>query len=200
MRPELIDQWVAVQVRSRSEQMVETLLRYKGYRTWAPCVPKAAAGRRANRVEPLFPGYVFCQLDEPSQGLVVTTPGVLRFVGVGGRPDPVSPSEIAAIQAVLASGLPVSPAAMQPGSAVEVVSGPLKGCCGTVLEWKHQGLLLVGISLLQRAVSVVVEYDWLRPLPYLPKLTVPRGGKLERGVKSGSSVAAVGGLRLGRCS
>src|SRR5215475_9096553 len=109
MKPELLDQWVAVQVRSRSEQMVETLLSHKGYRTWSPCLPKAAAGGRAGRLEPIFPGYIFCQLGEPSQGLVVTTPGVLRFVGPGGRPAVVPAEEIAAVHAVLASGLPARP-------------------------------------------------------------------------------------------
>jgi transcription antitermination factor NusG len=175
MKPELVDQWVVVQVRTRSEQMVETLLSNKGYHTWLPGLPKTSTRGREARLEPIFPGYVFCQLSEPSQGLVVTTPGVLRFVGPGGRPSPVAQSEITAVQTVLASGLAARPAAMEPGCPVEVVAGPLKGCHGTVLEWKRQGLLLVGISLLQRAVSVAVETAWLRPLLRKPMLSTIRG-------------------------
>jgi transcription antitermination factor NusG len=114
--------------------------------------------------------------------LVVTTPGVLRFVGPGGRPEPVEPYEIAAIQTVLASGLPVRPAALQAGCTVEVVAGPLKGCCGVVVECKTRGLLLIGVSLLQRAVSVVVESEWLQPLPAKPKLSSSRR-HVERGLQ-----------------
>ncbi len=191
MKPELTDQWVAIQVRSRSENMVETLLGYKGYRTWSPCLPRTLGGGRPARLEPIFPGYIFCQLGEPSQGLVVTTPGVLRFVGPGRRPNPVAPDEIAAIQAVLASGLSARPSPMLPGRAVEVVAGPLKGCCGTVLESKHQGLLLVGISLLQRAVSVVVENGWLRPLQETPKLSTARGN-VERRIQPAHALAGQG--------
>jgi transcriptional antiterminator RfaH len=192
---ESFDQWFAVQVRSRSEQMVETLLSYKGYRTWSPGVPKAAAGKRSKRLEPLFPGYVFCQMGDASQGLIVTTPGVLRFVGPGGRPHLVPPAEIAAIHAVLSSGLPALPAAMQPGCSVEVVAGPLKGCCGTVVDWKQPGLLLIGITLLRRAVSVVVESQWLRPL--LPKPIVSAGlGHIERPIHAPH--AAWGGAPLAR--
>jgi transcription antitermination factor NusG len=163
-----IDQWFAIQVRSRSEQMVETLLRHKGYRTWSPHLPKSSRSR-TKREEPLFPGYVFCQTGEGCHGLIVTTPGVLRFVGPGGHPYPVPAAEISAIELVLASGLPAGVAAMEPGCAVEVVAGPLKGCCGTVLEAKDRGALLVGISLLQRALSVAVESEWLRPMPQMSK-------------------------------
>lgn len=183
MIPESVDQWIAIQVRSRSEQMVETLLSYKGYRTWSPSAPRGGAGKRSKRCDPLFPGYVFCQVDKAPQGLIVTTPGVLRFVGPGGRPQLVPSAEMAAIHAVLASGLPACPAAMQPGCAVEVVAGPLKGCCGTIVEWKQPGTLLVGITLLQRAVSVAVESHWLRPVSTRP--IVPAGlVRMERPIQA----------------
>lgn len=169
MRPELVNQKVAVQARSRSEYMVETLLRHKGYDVWVPSLPQTRKGGRSSRSEPLFPGYVFCTLVEPAPPPILATPGVLRFAGPGGRPEPIPPSEIAAIQTVLASGLPITHAEMQLGRRVEVVAGPLKGCCGTVVEFQGAGRLLVGISLLQRTISVAVERDWLRPLPELAK-------------------------------
>lgn len=154
--------------------MVEVLLRHKGYEVLAPCLPEPVWGNRRGRPEPLFPGYVFCKLCEPSQGLVVATPGVLRFAGPGGRPEPVPSDEIAAIQTVLASGLPIRPAAMQPGCAVELVAGPLNGCRGTLVECTTRGRVLIGVSLLQRAISVVVEREWLQPLPVKPNLPQSR--------------------------
>jgi transcription antitermination factor NusG len=196
MKPELIDQWVVVQVRSRSEQMVQTLLHHKGYDTYGPTLPVPAARQRQSRLEPLFPGYVFCKLGGSPQALIITTPGVLRFVGPGGRPEPVPASEIAAIQTVLASGLPARPAVMEPGSPVEVVSGPLKGCCGTVVECKSKGLILIGVSLLQRAVSVVVEAEWLRPLTPIRK--APASADVSRAVSNSASRLSAESERLRR--
>src|SRR5882724_2782105 len=107
----IANNWFAVQVRPRQEKAVAVQLRYKGYED---LLPVCRAGRRmglekARREVPLFPGYVFCRVIGDEYGLIVTTPGVIRFVGCGRQPVPVDDSEIAALRQAFSAGLPMQP-------------------------------------------------------------------------------------------
>jgi len=48
----------------------------------------------------------------------------------------------------------------QRGRRVRVIRGPLRGVEGILLADGAAGRLVVGITLLQRAVSVVIDRDW----------------------------------------
>ena len=52
--------------------------------------------------KPLFPGYVFCRLSPGTNGLIITTPGVISIVGFGGKLMPVETREIEALKKAVA--------------------------------------------------------------------------------------------------
>lgn len=154
-------QWFAISVRSNHESIVKTMLEHKGYEVFLPLYRhrRKWSDRVKESSSPLFPGYVFCRFD-PSliSAPVVTTPGVIKVIGVGPTPVAVDDAEIESIRKVVAAGFTVSPwSQFQPGSAVNILSGPLAGVQGTVVRIKSQDELVLSISLLQR--SVVVHID-----------------------------------------
>jgi transcription antitermination factor NusG len=55
---------------------------------------------------PLFPGYVFCHFDSNKRLPILMTPGMVRIVGPGNRPEPVDDHEIASIRTIALSGRP----------------------------------------------------------------------------------------------
>jgi len=159
--------WFAIQVRPRQEKAVAVQLRYKGYEDFLPlCRLGRRMGREnARREIPLFPGYVFCRVVGDEYGLIVTTPGVIRFVG-GRQPVPADDSEIAALQQAVSAGLPMQPwPAFQTGDPVELTEGPLRGCYGVLVDWKDERQVVLTISLLGRAVVVQVEHGWVQLRP-----------------------------------
>jgi len=156
------DQWFAVQTRALSERMVFALLKYKGYEVFLPTIkrPFGTTGRAME--QPLFPGYLFCQICSAVQGLIVTTPGVIRLLGVGTSPLPVDRVEIENLQTLLKSGLSVRPwPKFEPGNEIEIIRGPLTGCRGVVRQWRGRDHLIVVVTLLQRSVAVEVNADWI---------------------------------------
>ena len=85
-------QWFAVQVKARAERNVASLLQAKGYEEFLPVTTARRAGRKCEI--PLLPGYVFCRMNPNVQGLIVTTPGVIKIISFGGKPAPIDPEEI----------------------------------------------------------------------------------------------------------
>ena len=159
--------WYALYVRSRHEKVVESGLRGKGYPAFSPFY--RTKRRRIDRIVeidvPLFPGYVFCHFDSDKRLPILTTPGLVGVVGPGNRPEPVEDHEIASIRTIALSGRPVQPwPFLKSGQRVRLQAGPLMGAEGIFLRVKNEYHLVVSITLLQRAVSVVVEKDAVAPL------------------------------------
>jgi transcription antitermination factor NusG len=159
--------WYAIRVRSRSELLVSTLLRDKGYQEFLPLYK--ASHRWSDRVKqvdlPLFPGYLFCHLDAKQRLPILTTPGVISFVGAGKTPIPVSDDEVAAIRTIVRSGLAALPwPSLAAGQRILIERGPLAGLEGVALDINKKFRLVVSVPLLQRSVTVEIERSWIRPI------------------------------------
>jgi transcription antitermination factor NusG len=156
--------WYGLRVRSNHEQIASTVLRSKGYTPFLPSykVRKRWTDRIKETESPLFPGYVFCRLDASDRLPVLMSTGVVGIVGIGKVPEPIAEEEIAAIQAVLDSGLPALPwPYVHPGDRVRVECGPLRGVQGVVESVNNHRRLVVSVTLLQRAISVELEPAWV---------------------------------------
>ena len=155
--------WFGLCVRSRSEQTTAAALQGKGY---APFLPVYKVSRRwTDRVKqmevPLFPGYLFCRFDPQRRLPILTTPGVVRVVGMGNAPAPIEEAEITAIQAVISAGLPAQPWPFtREGDKVAIRRGPLCGMEGVVARWKDSDRLILSVTMLQRSVSVEIDAGW----------------------------------------
>jgi transcriptional antiterminator NusG len=161
------DRWYALYVRSRHEKSVENSLRSKGYRVFSPSyrTKRKRVDRIAEIEIALFPGYVFCQFDSNKRLPILMTPGVVGVVGRGSRPEPVDEIEIASMRTLALSGRSVQPwPFLESGQRIWLHSGPLAGAEGIFLRVKDEDRLVVSITLLQRAVSVVIEKDAVAPL------------------------------------
>jgi transcription antitermination factor NusG len=159
--------WFALRVKSRSEKVVATIARHKGFEEFLPLYQSRRRwSDRFKSVElPLFPGYVFCRLDPAVRLPLLTIPGVLSFVGIGRVPVPIADREIAAIQMAIGAGLLAEPYPfLEVGQRVRLVEGPLAGLEGLLVEVRKQRRIAVSVSLLKRSVAVEIDRHWVRPL------------------------------------
>lgn len=159
--------WFAVRVRSNCEAMSSQMLLTKGYNTYLPLYrSRRQWSDRIREIDaPLFPGYTFCQFDPHHKMPILSTPGVVDILQSSTGPAPVEESEIAAVRAMLQSGLPVGPHPfLQVGQRVLVERGPLAGQEGIIVCVKNKYRLVVSLSLLQRSVSAEIDRLCVRPL------------------------------------
>lgn len=159
--------WYALFVRSRHEKVVENSLRSKRYNVFSPSyrTKRKRVDRIAEIEMPLFPGYVFCEFDPSRRLPILMTPGVVGVVGRGNTPEPVDDTEIASIRTVALAGRSVQPwPFLRLGQRIRMQSGPLTGIEGIFLRVEDEEHLVVSVTLLQRAVSVVIDRDSVSPV------------------------------------
>lgn len=165
--------WFALQVRQQYERLSAISLSNRGFEAYLPVYESRRQWcDRVKRIAlPLFPGYVFCRFDPSRRLLVMTSPGVIRVVGLGRTPAPVDDAELTAVRTAADSGLDVQPwRYLSSGQRVRIEAGALRGVEGIFVEHKKQCRLIVSVELLQRSIAVEVDASWVSPLAG----TVPR--------------------------
>ena len=107
---------------------------------------------------PLFPTYVFCRLNYLLMGKAISTPGVIKIVGFGGKPAEVDVKEIDALRLLAESHFTREPWSYLPdGTPVVVKTGPLTGVRGIIRQDDSHKRLIVSVTLLQRSVAIQLD-------------------------------------------
>ena len=149
--------WVAIYVKHRHEKSVAQNLQGKGISSFLPLYSQRNGSGKSFDL-PLFPGYVFCQLEMQNSLAVRSTPGVFTIIGNGGGPAAIPESEINRIRQTVSSKLAVQPWPYTSiGDEVYLKSGPLRGIRGVVVNDTHSQWLVLSVHLLKRSVAVKVE-------------------------------------------
>jgi transcriptional antiterminator NusG len=157
-----MESWFALVTRPRHEKVVTEVLNGKGLETFLPLIQRCHQyGRRSRKFDvPLFPGYLFCRFNVLHRLPVITTPGIVRIVGAGASPIPVSEVELASLQIAMRERIPVHPHSfLRGGARVAITEGPLAGLEGIVVREKDPLRIVVSIGLLQRSVLLEIAAD-----------------------------------------
>lgn len=156
--------WFAVRVKPRSEFRACNELSLRGFE---PFVPSRPVKRRwSDRVkvqeEPLFSGYLFCRFHPLERVRVLETPTVIQIVGNGSTPVPLEEAEVHAIQAMVASRVPILPwPYLKAGQRVRIDAGPLAGVEGVIVRAEGGPRVVVSVTLLQRSVAAEIDREWI---------------------------------------
>jgi len=155
--------WYVIHAHSRHEGKVALALQRKEFEIFLPriTVRSRRQDRRLFLQVPLFPSYLFINtvLEAVVYHEIIKLPGVVRLLGVNGRPSPVSPEKVESIRAIVESGRPYYPwEYLGEGKQVRILHGPLAGTIGMILRRREKKRrLLVAVELFQRSVAVELE-------------------------------------------
>jgi transcription termination/antitermination protein NusG len=155
--------WYVIHARSRHEAKVALALQQKEFEIFLPRI--TVRSRRQDRRQflkvPLFPSYLFVNtvLEPVIYHEIIKLPGVVRLLGVNGRPSPVSTEKVESIKAIVESDRPYYPwVYLGEGKQVRILDGPLAGTIGLILRRREKKRrLLVAVELFQRSVAVELE-------------------------------------------
>ncbi len=127
-------------------------------------VTKIKDGRRTEKEERIFPGYVLVEMimDDDSWYVVRHTPGVTKFVGSQKKPIPAKDAEI---KRILLRSQPTATAAkieidLKVGEIVKIISGPFADFEGTVTEVSpEKERLKASVSIFGRETPVELAFN-----------------------------------------
>ena len=150
-------EWLAAYTKAQHEpsvarqleakQVVCLLPTYQRTKSWSDRVKRVAA--------PLFPSYVFVNVNHEERVRVLQTAGVVHIVSVAGRPLPLSAEEVAMLRECAARPAEFEPhALLRVGQRMRVKQGPFAGWEGVLAYKKNSTRLVVTLENIMRSVAV----------------------------------------------
>jgi transcription elongation factor/antiterminator RfaH len=160
--------WYAVQCLSNREFVAATQLRNQGFTAFLPCQLKTRRhARRFDSVRrPLFPGYLFVQLDlaRDRWRSVNGTLGVAKLVGHADTPSAAPVGSIEAIRSACDEfDVMHVNGDIAPGAAIRVACGPFSDLVGRLERLDGAERVHVLLELMGRRTSVVLRRDQIIP-------------------------------------
>lgn len=157
-----VKSWYLVYTRPRQENIALTNLARQGYGVYLPRVRqmRKRQGRRVPVVEPLFPRYLFIQLDTQSDnwGPIRSTLGVSSLVRFGHEPAKVPDDLVGFLQEKEGQhGLHAwAEPAYKTGDRVRVADGAFQGYEGILLARTSRERVVVLLDILGKQVRTLI--------------------------------------------
>ena len=157
-------------VKSNLEKRIEYMnMADKIFRVEVPqkTVTQIKAGRKQEKEEKIFPGYVLVEMimDEDSWYVVRHTAGVTKFVGSAKKPIPAKESEIKKIIHRSTAQVQKVEMDVKVGEKVRITSGPFADFVGDITEvYPDKAKLRAMVSIFGRETPVELEYKQIQKL------------------------------------
>jgi transcriptional antiterminator RfaH len=154
--------WVVVNTHPHKEVFAIDNLQRQNFRSYCPMARKRIrhARREQDVLRPLFPGYIFSQVDTASHRWrsVASTFGVRSLVSFGDRLSFLQDDFIQALMSREVDGAIVRPTTPYVvGQQVRVSGGAFDGIVATIIEMNEKDRFLVLLNLLSRPVRAKLE-------------------------------------------
>jgi transcription antitermination factor NusG len=159
--------WYAVYTKHQHEKNAADILAKKGFEVLLPLYKTAHRWKDRSQAVllPLFPCYVFLQMNLEKKLEALRTPGIFWFVGNGGRASAIPINEIDAIRRATQSPVRLEPHPfLNSGDRVRIKDGALAGLEGYLTRFKNQYRVVLSVELLQKAVAVEVDIATVQPV------------------------------------
>ncbi len=130
-------------------------------------VTQMKAGKKQEREEKIFPGYVLVEMimDEDSWYVVRHTAGVTKFVGSAKKPIPARDSEIKKIIHRSSSQTEKIELDVKAGDKVRIISGPFADFIADIIEvYPDKSKLRANVSIFGRETPVELEYKQINKI------------------------------------
>jgi len=159
--------WYAAYTFAKHEKRVVRQLEERRIQSFLPTYRSVRRWKDRKKVLdlPLFPSYVFVQMNATSRLQLLSLPGVLGLVCFQGKPAPVDSDEIESLRQGLAESTIVHPHPyLKAGRRVRIRSGSLAGVEGVLVRKRDCARVVLSISLLQRSVSIDIDEADVEPI------------------------------------
>ncbi len=160
-----VPRWYAIYTRSRYEKKVSTELGERYLEHFLPLVPQLRCWKDRKKIVnmPIFPGYIFVNIKLSERIRVLQTNGVVRFIEFNGSPRPIPDAPIEDVRQLFKYPDRIETTSyFNCGDPVEITAGPFSGVKGKIIHSRGKQRLLVGIEVIQQAVSVEIDSAWLK--------------------------------------
>ncbi len=166
--------WYLVQCKPNAAQIAVRNLENQRFGTFLPLqeITKRKGKIFQRQIRPLFPGYLFVQID-PDQGpwrQVNSTRGVSRLVRLGAKPSVVPIEIVEALMArcdeecVLRQTSKTQSSQLHADSQAQVTQGPFSGFIATISDIEPNNRINILIEIMGQTTKVAINAGALQPV------------------------------------
>ena len=158
--------WFVCHTKPRCEKKFDALLAREQLARYLPLIESVRqyGSRKKTFTKPLFPGYVFVQLEPARKDRVYQQDLLVRALPV--ENEAVFLQQLESVKAICASGLEAAlHPLMKKWTHVRVQGGPLHGLEGYVDDPANPQGIVVSIDVLQQGLLVRLPFNTLQLLP-----------------------------------
>ena len=156
-----IVRWYPVYTHPRAEKKACQALTDKGIECYLPLQKQLRqwSDRKKWVVEPFIKSYLFVHIRAQEQTEVLMTRGIARFIYFSGKKASMPDRQINELRLLLASPyeLEVTEENLEPGEAVVIKAGPLKGLHGEIVAYRSQKQLVLRLGDLGQSIIIYVS-------------------------------------------
>lgn len=155
--------WYLVYTRPNTERRVYDELRRRNVVAYLPVQKVCQVARQSlkNDTEvPLFPNYLFVQIDSAEQWSILDVQGITRYVSFGDAPVRLACQEISRVRE-LECQLNSDKGQSEPirlGDRVEITEGLFVGKQGVIMKMGGRKRAVVNVS----SATTLIPFQWLR--------------------------------------
>jgi transcription antitermination factor NusG len=165
---EELQHWYAVYTKPRSEKKLANRLTEQGIEAYLPLrrTLKQWSDRKKMVSEPLISSYVFVNIFQKDYFNVLNTPGAVRYIWFCGKPAIIPSNQIQSLKLIMSQKLEVDcvSSLLPQGTRVKVVSGPLKGITGELMNYAGKHKVMIRLDQLDKALLLTISPKLLQEM------------------------------------
>lgn len=161
--------WYLAQCKPNATHIAVRNLDNQGFASFLPLqeVTKRKGKGFRHQIRPLFPGYLFVQLDarELPWHKINSTRGIARLVRLGAEPSVVPDAIIAGLIARCTElGIIQDAEALSVGGRAQVTQGPFSGFAATIANVEANSRIYILLDIMGQSTTVSIDAAALTPL------------------------------------
>jgi transcriptional antiterminator RfaH len=157
--------WYAAYTKSRAEKKVLKELQQQGIEVYLPLQKrlKQWSDRRKWVEEPLLRCYIFVKIDMADYYRVLNSRGIVSYITFEGKAVPIPENQIDVLRKIVATEADVEVSAdkFEAGARVKVVSGPMHGLEGELVDYRGNRRVMVRIDHIGQQLLVSIPAGFL---------------------------------------
>lgn len=155
--------WYAAYTLPRYEKRAKLQLDKQGISNWLPLqrLRKRWSDRWKWVEEPVFRSYLFVHISEREYFQTLNSYGIVRFVAFNGQAVRIPDSQMDFLRRMLDTGyeLEATELDLSPGDRVEVLTGPLAGRQGVLIQRAGDKKFRIDLDFMGQSVFVTVPIE-----------------------------------------
>lgn len=155
-------EWFVYYTYPKAERVIKEEFQKANFEVFLPIhtINRQWSDRVKSLEVPLFPNYIFIKSSKNEIYNIIRHPKIVKYVAFDGRPAVLKDKEVYIMQEISSNHKHIEiDYSLMIGEKVKIISGPLQGCIGTLIEKRGSKRFAIKLYELHQTMSFEIDID-----------------------------------------